>query len=255
MLKAEHISVAAGGRQIVKDVSFEVEPGCKLMVIGPNGAGKTTLIRAVMNAVPHTGWAELNGRDIASFKPMELARTIGVLTQSHSPQFSYSVRDVVSLGRYPYRQGLLSGPSKADTESVGHAMELTGVKAMADKSIQTLSGGELQRVFLAQLFAQEPSVLILDEPTNNLDLSFQITVFDIVDEWVRQPGRAVIAVIHDLNMVFKYATKALLMRDGERYAYGAPDEALSADNLNSVYNLDLAGWMHGLLKHWEGTRC
>jgi iron complex transport system ATP-binding protein len=255
MLKADNITVCIDGRNIVKDVSFSVEAGEKLMIVGPNGAGKTTLIRAVMNGVPHTGKAMLMGREIAAYKHAELALHIGVLTQSHYPQFSYSVRDVVSLGRYAYRKGLLQGLGAEDEKSIARALELTGLQNLADTSIQTLSGGELQRVFLAQLFAQDPSVLVLDEPTNNLDLSFQIAIFDIVDEWVKTCNKAVISVIHDLNMVYKYATKALLMHNGERYAYGSAEEVLSPDNLNSVYDVDIAGWMKGLLKHWERSPC
>lgn len=254
-LEANGISVNIGGKQIVNHVSFRLGAGEKLMIVGPNGAGKTTLIRAVMQAVPHEGRALLDGRDIARFRPMELARLLGVLTQNHSPQFSYSVREVVSLGRYPHRKGFLSGLTQADEEIIGRAMRRTGVDALSGSSVQTLSGGELQRVFLAQLFAQDPSVLILDEPTNNLDISFQIAMFDMIDDWVRGEGKAAIAVIHDLNIVYRYATNALLMSNGERYAYGTPGEALSPENLNSVYHADIAGWMRGLLKRWEGPPC
>jgi iron complex transport system ATP-binding protein len=255
MLKAEHISVNIGGRQIVNDVSFDLSAGEKLMIIGPNGAGKTTLIRAIMQAIPHEGTTELMGRDMAGMQPMELARQIGVLTQAHNPQFSYTVRDVVTLGRYAHRKGLFSGLSKEDEDHIARAMEMTGMINFADASIQRLSGGELQRVFLAQLFAQDPSVLVLDEPTNNLDLSYQIALFDLINEWVEKGGKAVISVIHDLNMVYKYATKALLMKDGARHAYGIPEEVLDADNLNDVYAVDIAGWMRGLLRHWERGPC
>lgn len=255
MLKVEHVSVQIGGRSIVKDVSFDVAAGEKLMIIGPNGAGKTTLIRAVMQAIPHEGKAKLSGRDIAAMKPAELARQIGVLTQTHYPQFDYSVRDVVSLGRYAYRKGLFAGLKKEDEEHIARAMSLTGMDNFAEASIRTLSGGELQRVFLAQLFAQDPAVLVLDEPTNNLDLSYQIAVFDMIEDWVKDSGKAVISVIHDLNMVYKYATKVLMMKDGARHAYGSAEEVLSAGNLNEVYSVDIAGWMRGLLKHWEREPC
>lgn len=255
MLNAENIWVELGGRRIVDGVSFELRAGEKLMIIGPNGAGKTTLIRAVMNAVPHGGRAEISGMDIASLRPGELARRIGVLTQAHSPQFAYTVRDVVSLGRYAYRRGLFAGQSKQDKERIECAMALTGLLELAEASIQTLSGGELQRAFLAQLFAQDPDVLILDEPTNNLDLSYQIAVFDLVDEWVRGEGKAAIAIIHDLNMVYRYATKAMLMVDGKRRAYGSAEEVLSAGNLSDAYGVDIAGWMKGLLRHWEREPC
>lgn len=255
MLEAKGISVTLGGRDIVRDVSFTVDAREKLMLIGPNGAGKTTLIRAIMRSVPHTGSAVLFGRDIRAYKPQEMSRRVGVLTQHHNPQFTYTVREVVSLGRYPYRAGMFSGLTAKDQEHIERGMELTGVMRFADSSIQHLSGGELQRVFLAQLLAQDPDILILDEPTNNLDLAYQIQVFDIIDDWVENYGKAVIAVIHDLNMVYRYATKALMMSNGTCYAYGTAEEVLSQDNLNAVYNVDIAGWMKGLLQHWEKQPC
>ena len=251
MLEASDISVTLGGRAIVKNVSFTVQAGETVMLIGPNGAGKTTLIRAIMKSVPHTGSALLFGKEINRYKPTELARRVGVLTQQHNPQFTYSAREVVSLGRYPYREGFFAPLTAKDKDAINRAMAMTGVAPFCDASIQTLSGGELQRVFLAQLFAQDPDLLILDEPTNNLDLSYQISLFDIIGDWVRQHGKAVVAVIHDLNMVYRYASKALLLRDGVRHAYGTAEEVLSADNLNRVYNVDIAGWMKGLLQHWE----
>lgn len=251
MLEANHLCVTIGGKAIVSDVSFTVDAGETLMLIGPNGAGKTTLIRAVMGSVPHSGSVALFGRDIRLYKPMELARRVGVLTQQHNPQFAYSVREVVALGRYPYRMGLFAPLTMKDKQAIEQAMGLTGIEAFAETSIQHLSGGELQRVFLAQLLAQDPELMILDEPTNNLDLSYQIALFGIISQWVKQGGKAVIAVIHDLNMVYQYATKSLLMKDGVRHAYGTAEEVLSAENLNQVYRVDIAGWMKGLLQHWE----
>ncbi len=251
MLEANHLSVTIGGKAIVRDVSFTVDAGETLMLIGPNGAGKTTLIRAIMRNLPHEGKVLVFGREIGQYKPMELAHRVGVLTQQHNPQFTYSAREVVSLGRYPYRRGMFSPLTAKDKHAVEHAMKLTGIEAFADTSIQHLSGGELQRVFLAQLLAQDPEIMILDEPTNNLDLSFQIALFDIIGKWVKQGGKAVIAVIHDLNMVYRYSTKALLMSEGVCHAYGTAEEVLRAENLNQVYHVDIAGWMRGLLHHWE----
>jgi iron complex transport system ATP-binding protein len=117
--------------------------------------------------------------------------------------------------------------------------------------VLTLSGGELQRTFLAQLFAQDPQILILDEPASHLDLQYQIAVFDLLVKWVREKKRAVIASVHDLNTVYSYGTKALLMNRGKVHSEGAVDEVLKRENLKSVYNVDVAEWMKNLLKHWE----
>lgn len=255
ILNADHISVTIGGKRIVNDVSFTLEAGEKMMIVGPNGAGKTTLIRAVMQTAVHEGTATLNGRDLSTLHPAELARQVGVLTQTHYPQFDYTVHDVVAMGRYAHRSGLFEGFTGRDAQITAHALELTGLTALAEASIRRLSGGELQRVFLAQLFAQDPSVLVLDEPTNNLDLAYQIALFDLIDGWLKTGGKAVISVIHDLNMVYKYATKALLMKDGAVRAIGTPENVLSPENLQDVYAIDVAGWMRGLLRHWERGPC
>lgn len=251
MLKVDRLSVRLNRQDIVRDISFEIGEHEILMVIGPNGAGKTTLIRAIMNNVRHMGAACLDGRDIAQFSSRELARRVGVLTQIHSQQFSFTVYDVVCLGRYAHRTGMFSGISAEDFKKVDDALKLTGTYDLKDRSVLTLSGGELQRIFLASVFAQDPKLLILDEPTNHLDLQYQIGIFNTLREWVKGEERAVVAVVHDLNIVYTYGTKALLMDHGKTYAYGTVEEVLSRENLKKVYEVDVALWMRNLLKHWE----
>ncbi|HBR03747.1 MAG TPA: ABC transporter ATP-binding protein [Ruminiclostridium sp.] len=251
MLELRDLTVTAGNKVICDRVSFTLKEHDIFMVIGPNGAGKTTLIKAVMGVVPHTGKALLEGRELTLFSPRQLARQIGVLTQTHQPQFSHKVYEVVALGRYAYRSSILSGLTREDRDKIEEAVALTGIEHLRDRSVQTLSGGELQRVFLAQLFAQNPRLLILDEPTNNLDLQYQIAIFDIVRDWTKQKGRAALAVVHDLNLVYSYGTRAILMEEGRVYARGPVDEVLSSENLKAVYKVDVAQWMQNLLKHWH----
>lgn len=251
MLKAENLTVLIDNKKIVNDVSFEADEHDILMVIGPNGAGKTTLIRAIMGAVPHSGRVFLNGTDIGKLKPKILAQKIGVLTQKHQPQFDHTVYEVVSLGRYAYKKGFFGELSREDKEEIHQAIMLTGIQDLVEQSVLTLSGGELQRVFLAQLFAQDPKLLILDEPTNHLDLQYQIVIFDIISEWVKEKGRAVISVVHDLNLVYSYGTRAILMENGRIYSRGNVKDVLTRDNLKSVYKVDVAQWMQSLLKNWS----
>lgn len=251
MLKIENIKVTIGDRTIVDDVSFQLKEHDFLMIIGPNGAGKTTLIKAVMGLLPHGGKVLLEDRDIRTFSPRELARRIGVLTQKHQLQFSHTVYEVVTLGRYAYRDGIFGGLTSRDRAKIDEAMSLAGVENIRDQSVLTLSGGELQRVFLAQLFAQDPPMLILDEPTNNLDLQYQIATFDLIKEWAGQRGHAVIAVVHDLNIAYSYGTRAILMENGKVYARGAVKDVLDRENLKAVYKVDVAEWMHNLLRNWS----
>lgn len=251
MLEVEKISVSIENKPLLREVSFALQENEILMVIGPNGAGKTTLIKAMMENIRHTGKSFLHGQDIALIPKAQLARQIGVLTQSHSQQFSFSVYEVVSLGRYAHQQGMFSRLSSEDEEKIEEAFRLTGTGHLRDRSVLTLSGGELQRIFLAAIFAQDPKLLILDEPTNHLDLQYQIAIFDILKEWVKGEGRAVIAVVHDLNVVYSYGSRALLLHNGACFAYGNVEEVLSKENLKTVYEVDVAEWMQNLLQRWK----
>lgn len=251
MLKVENISVKIGNNQILKDISFEIAEKDILMLIGPNGAGKTTLIKAIMNNLKHTGKACLKGTDISKISPLELARQIGVLTQKNTQQFSYTVEEVVSLGRYAHQKGIFGSLSPLDKEKIEKGMTLTGIWHLKDRSVLTLSGGELQRVFLAAVFAQDPDLLILDEPTNHLDLQYQISIFEIIREWVKQEGRCAIAVVHDLNAAFNYGTKALLLNEGKIESFGQVRDVLQKETLKKVYKVDVARWMQTLLEYWN----
>jgi iron complex transport system ATP-binding protein len=251
MLSVDKITVRIDQKTIIEDVSFDLAKNDFLMIVGPNGSGKTTLVKAIMNSIEHTGAAMLGNTCIRHMKSRALAREIGVLTQSHSTGFNYSVRDVVSLGRYAYSTGLFRTADDEDERMVSEAMEKTGVDHLAHRKIDSLSGGEVQRVYLAQLFAQDTSILILDEPTNHLDLQYQISIFDMIARWSREGDRAVIAIVHDLNLVYSFGTSAMLMKDGRVFKTGSVEETLSRENLKSVYNVDVQAWMKNLLKHWE----
>ncbi len=251
MLKVENISVKIAGNQILSDISFEIEEGDILMVIGPNGAGKTTLIKAIMNTVKHTGKAELKGKEVSKISPLALARQIGVLTQKNAQLFPYTVEEVVSLGRYAHQTGILGSLSPLDKEKIEESMNLTDIAHLKDRSILTLSGGELQRVFLAAVFAQDPDLLILDEPTNHLDLQYQISIFDTIRQWVKRENRGVIAVVHDLNCAFNYGTKALILNEGKVEAFGQVRDVLNRETLKRVYKVDVAQWMQTLLNYWN----
>ena len=170
MLEVQNLSVRFGSAVIVNDVSFSVQDGDWLMLIGPNGAGKSTIVNAVSRGVPYTGTVLFEGKDVQKTPAHLLARGMGVLAQHHTVGYAFSVEEVVRLGRYAYAPGIFSRRSDEDERSVAEAMELTGVAHIARQSVLTLSGGELQRVFLAQLFAQNPRLLLLDEPTNHLDI-------------------------------------------------------------------------------------
>jgi len=251
MLKAERVTICCDGQVIVDDLSFALEAGQWLMLVGPNGAGKSTLIRAIAQGVPYTGSITLDGRDIRAYKPAQLAQRIGVLSQQHSVGYAYSVEEVVSLGRYAHAAGFLSGGDAEGKARVEEALEMTGLAHLRHASVLTLSGGELQRTFLAQVFAQNPQILMLDEPANHLDLVYQKHIFSLIGEWLKTPGRAVMSVVHDLSLARRYGTHALLMDHGQSVAQGTIPETLTKKNLQAVYGMDVFGWMREMYAQWQ----
>ena len=251
MLELQNVSVRYGTYTVLNGVSFTLEEGDWLMLIGPNGAGKSTIVKAIAQSVDYTGEVIYKGRNLREFKPSELARNIGVLAQNHSVGYSFTVEEVVRLGRYSYAPTIFSRHTDADEESVERALELTGIKPLMKQSVLTLSGGELQRTFLAQLLAQNPSILILDEPTNHLDLVYQKQIFALISEWLKEGGRAVISVVHDLSLARKYGTKNLLLKSGKEVACGTEEKVFSPEVLNPVYSMDVADWMHTMLSQWK----
>lgn len=251
MLKAEHVTVRYGEHTIVDDLSFHLKEGQWLMLAGPNGAGKSTLIHAVSQIAPYTGLITLGGKDIRRYKPAQLAQKIGVLAQKNNVGYSYTVEEVVGLGRYAHSRGFLAGKDEKGEERVENALALTGLSDLRKASVLTLSGGELQRTFLAQVFAQDPEILILDEPANHLDLVYQKHIFSLIHDWLKTPGRAVLSVVHDLSLAMKYGTHAVLMNRGKSVSQGALKDVLTPDNLRSVYDMDVYAWMHEMLGQWE----
>lgn len=251
ILEIRNLHVQYGPTVIVEDVSFALREGSWLMLVGPNGAGKSTIVNAITQGTPYTGEVFYEGRDIRSYRSGELARNIGMLSQNHSVSYSFSVGEIVRLGRYAYTSGIFHTKDDDGTASVERALELTGMTHLADQSVLKLSGGEIQRMFLAQLFAQDPRVLILDEPTNHLDLIYQKQVFELIASWLKETGRAVISVVHDLSLARAYGTEALLLDHGTVLAQGSVRDVFSHDNLEKAYSMDVYAWMRQMLSQWK----
>ncbi|MDR1078048.1 MAG: ABC transporter ATP-binding protein [Propionibacteriaceae bacterium] len=251
LLRAQDLTVRYGELTIVDQVDFSLAAGDWLMVVGPNGAGKSTIVSAISGGVPHGGRVELLGRPLRSYKPSALARVMGVLDQRHGVGYAFTVEEVVRLGRYCHRRGVFAGSTSEDEAAIERAVAMTGLEPVWRQSVLTLSGGELQRTFLAQLFAQEPQVLILDEPTNHLDLAYQEQVFDLISLWLGEPGRAVLSVVHDLSLARAYGSSALLLDRGRLVDAGSVTDTLSRANLSQVYQMDVYAWMERMLTQWQ----
>lgn len=251
MLEVKNLSVRYGDAHVVDNVSFTVHSGEWLMISGPNGAGKSTLLEALMQGVAYTGDVFLDGKPLKTLKPRERALRMGLLAQRYAAGYAFTVEEVVRLGRYAYHDAL-GGFGAADETAVEHALHETGTEAIRNHPISQISGGEVQRAFLAQLFAQNPRLLMLDEPSSHLDLAYQKQILTLISGWLKQEGRAVISVVHDLSVARMFGTRVLLLHHGRIEADAAPEKALSSALLKRVYDMDVAAWMQGLYGVWTG---
>ena len=250
LLEARDLSVRIGTKDILQDISFSVSEGDWLMIAGPNGAGKSTIVNAVSQGIHYNGRILWKGEDLKGIRPYLLSRKLGVLTQNHSVGYAFTVEEVVRLGRYAWSPNFFKGRAEEDESRVDRALSDTGLTELRAQNVLTLSGGELQRVFLAQLFAQDPELLILDEPTNHLDMVYQKQIFELLSEWLKRPGRAIISVVHDLSFALACGTSALLMDQGRARGFGDVRQVLNDRNLREVYGMDVGAWMRGLLSEW-----
>lgn len=255
MLKLTNVSTGYDGIDVVKGISFTVNPNENLAIIGPNGCGKTTLLRAIANILPFKGSIEIDGKSIRKMKNKEVSLKIAMLSQMSGIYFQYSVYDTVMMGRYLHiKDKLLGLPSREDKECVMRCLEAVALVKEAEKGITELSGGQLQRVFLARTLAQDPDIILLDEPTNHLDLKYQIELVDYLRGWAEDNNRTVIGVMHDINLAMKLSDNILVMKDGIIKAIGKTDEVITDSLLKEVYDIDVAGYMREAYKRWEELR-
>ena len=225
------------------DVTLEIDSGEVVGIVGPNGSGKTTLLRAIHGLlVPVQGSVLLTGRDLRTLRAREIAATVGSVPQHSRDGFGFTVYEVVMMGRYPHQRPLAS-ESPEDTSSVRRALERTRTWHLRRRSADALSGGERQRVLLARALAQDPRVLLLDEPTAHLDIRFQLEMMDLIAGL--GAGRlTVIAALHDLNLAAMYCGRLVLLAEGRIAAMGTPGEVLDATRLRAVYGADVAVHPH-----------
>lgn len=237
-LNVNGVECRYGSTRILSDISLDVKPGDFVGILGPNGSGKTTLLRSVSRVLkPHGGSILIDKDDIYKLKPLDVAKKMAVVPQDNSVGFNFSVMDVVLMGRNPHL-GQFQMESAKDLEIARKAMELTNTWALAQRSVQELSGGERQRVIIARALAQEPKILLLDEPMNNLDIINQLEIMDLVKGLCAKNNLAVLAVIHDLNMAARYCNIVMLLKDGKIFALGKVEEVLTAENIRAVFSVD-----------------
>lgn len=251
MLELKNVFAGYDGIDILKNISFTLKYGENLCILGPNGCGKTTLIKAIAGLIPIKGRILIDDKDIGKMKRREIASKIAVMSQLSSIFFSYTVYETVLLGRYLHMKGVFKGPSNYDKRYVEKCLKAVGLYNLKDKQINALSGGQLQRVYLARTLAQEPSIILLDEPTNHLDLRYQAELIDYLKEWSSEEGHSIVGVLHDINLAMRLSDNFLVLDDGSIKSYGGASKAITSNLLNSVYGMDVVGFMLDSLRKWE----
>ena len=242
-LRGEHLDLAYGKTDVVRDVSITLRPGCATALVGPNGSGKSTLLRALARLHPAPSGAVTiraagtsDARPVSLLTAREFAHEVTLFSQSRPAPQGLTVGEVVAFGRHPHRRRF-AGLTETDRRAIDHALGATGVRDMATRPVGELSGGEMQRVWLAACVAQETGAVLLDEPTNHLDLRYQIETLDLVRDLVEETGVAVGIVLHDLDHAARGADHLILMDHGRVRASGAPAEVLTAEHLREVYGI------------------
>lgn len=238
------VGIDLGGRRVVDGFNLALGPGDVVALVGPNGAGKSTALRAAAGLVKAAaGTVRIDGVAIRDWRPGDLARKLAVVPQAPTMPPLYSVRALVALGRTPYLS-LFGHETARDWAVVDDAMRRTGVSELADRRVGELSGGERQRVAIARTLAQQPQVLLLDEPTASLDLRYQDSTLSLVREMAEESGLACLIVLHDLGLAGQFCDRVVLMSEGRVVAAGTPAEVLDPELLAEVYLTPLRALLH-----------
>lgn len=235
-LQLKDIKFSYRENNILNSITIDMNQGNLIGIIGPNGAGKTTLLKCILGLLsPSEGTISINGKNIKSISSEEKAHIIGYVPQKDNTAFSIPLYEAVLLGRRPY---INYSVSRNDLKIVDDLLQKLDLIKLAQRPINQLSGGEKQKVFIARALAQETSILLLDEPTSALDLKHQVEVLSILKNQVKEHGKLVIVVMHDINLASRYADALIMLKKGQIYSFGKPEDVITSKNLRDVYEVD-----------------
>ena len=237
LLNIENLSAGYGQRAVLRDVSLCLKRGEVLGIIGPNGCGKSTLVKTIAGFLPKMGGRiSICGDDVATLMRDEMARRLGVVPQQHGLLFSFTVRELVEMGRYPHR-GSLSPMGEDDRRIIDNAIRDADMEALADREADHLSGGEIQRMFIARALAQQTEILLLDEPNTHLDLAHQEQVFSILKSFAKNREIGVMCVLHDMNLASEFCDRIILLSNSTIAAEGEPAEIITPEMIGRYYGV------------------
>ena len=238
MLRIEDVSLSYGDKPVVQNLSLRVKKGQVVSIIGPNASGKSTILKSIAGIIkPVSGKIFIEEKDISKMDSKKLAQKVSILLQQNKTLDDMSIEELVYFGRYPHKKWF-EGFEVSDKKIIEEVMKLTNTFALRDKTLETLSGGERQRAWIAMALAQEPDILLFDEPTTYLDLAHQIEFLELVNRLNKETGVTVVLVLHDLNQAARYGNYLFAMKEGKIFAQGSPEEVLNSQNILSIYNIE-----------------
>ncbi|WP_069649962.1 heme ABC transporter ATP-binding protein [Caloranaerobacter ferrireducens] len=238
-VELKKIYFSYGFENVLEDISLAVKQGAFISILGPNGSGKTTLLKNMCKLLkPLDGKILVDDKELNKIAFKELAKTMAVVHQDINVNFEFTVHDIVMMGRYPY-QKRFKPESEKDINVVKRAMENTETWVLREKSIHEISGGERQRVMIARALAQEPKILLLDEPISQLDIKHQINVLNLCKRLNSEEKITIITTLHDINLAARYSDYILLMNKGKIKAFGLPENVLTKENIQDVYGIEV----------------
>ncbi len=236
-VKVEQLEFSYPNAKILDNIMLDVSMGECLSIVGPNGAGKSTLVKCIIGLLlPQDGVIYIDGEELSKMKSSEIAKKVGYVPQSQSSIFPVKVFEMVLLGRSPH---ILWASSEEDLLKVASAIRFMNIENLSMRQFNELSGGQQQKVIIARALAQEPKILLLDEPISNLDIKHQSEVMELVKELSTEYKITSIMVVHDLNIASRYSDKVAMMHNGQIHAYGKPEEVLTEENISNVYGVDV----------------
>ncbi|WP_270607888.1 ABC transporter ATP-binding protein [Enterococcus thailandicus] len=237
MIDLAGVKKAYQGKSVVDNINLTIQEQQLTAFIGPNGAGKSTLLSLVSRLVPKdTGEIYLDHNEVRTWKSNELAKKLAILRQSNELNLQITVRELVEFGRFPYTKGRLT---QEDHQLVEEALKHLGLTKLTDQFVHTLSGGQLQRAYIAMVLAQDTDYILLDEPLNNLDMNFAVQIMQILKKLVTELGKTVVIVLHDINFAASYADEIVAMKEGQLFTQGKTNEIIQKAVLDELYEMDI----------------